>query len=53
MDRKEALELFQKMQVGMVHPDSAPFVALFNAFSHAGLVDEALKYFHVMKEECK
>jgi pentatricopeptide repeat protein len=49
---KEALNLFEQMKQ-MIHPNSITFVALLNAFSHAGLVDEVLKYFHAMKEEYK
>jgi pentatricopeptide repeat protein len=37
---KDALELFKRMDV---HPDSATFVALLAACSHAGLVDEGMK----------
>jgi pentatricopeptide repeat protein len=50
---KDALELFEQMKQAMIYPDSLTFVALLNAFSHAGLVEEALKYFHSMKEEYK
>lgn len=44
---KDALELFQRMDV---HPDSATFVALLSACSHAGLVEEGVKIFNSMTE---
>ncbi|XP_004511470.1 pentatricopeptide repeat-containing protein At1g71420 [Cicer arietinum] len=44
---KDALELFSRMDV---HPDSATFVALLTACSHAGLVEEGLKIFNSMTE---
>ncbi|KAK2660382.1 hypothetical protein Ddye_006915 [Dipteronia dyeriana] len=44
---KEALQLFSKMNV---QPDSATFVALLSACSHAGLVEEGSKIFHSMSE---
>ncbi|KAK3229750.1 hypothetical protein Dsin_001631 [Dipteronia sinensis] len=45
---KEALQLFLKMNV---QPDSATFVALLSACSHAGLVEEGSKIFHSMSED--
>ena len=48
---KEALELFQQMQQEGVKPNSVTFVALLNACSHAGLVDEALHYFNAMNDQ--
>ncbi|KAJ0020782.1 hypothetical protein Pint_31597 [Pistacia integerrima] len=42
---KEALQLFSTMNV---KPDSATFVALLSACSHAGLVEEGNKIFHSM-----
>ncbi|TXG53481.1 hypothetical protein EZV62_022650 [Acer yangbiense] len=45
---KEALQLFSKMNV---EPDSATFVALLSACSHAGLVEEGSKIFHSMSED--
>ncbi|KAJ4713854.1 Pentatricopeptide repeat-containing protein [Melia azedarach] len=43
----EALQLFSIMNV---QPDSATFVALLSACSHAGLVEEGNKIFHSMHE---
>ena len=48
---KEAIELFQQMQQSGIQPDSITFIALLNACSHAGLVDEALHYFNTMKDQ--
>ncbi|KAK7257225.1 hypothetical protein RIF29_31038 [Crotalaria pallida] len=45
---KDALELFQKMNV---RPDSATFVALLSACSHAGLVEKGLKFFNSMSDD--
>lgn len=42
---REALQLFQQMSVS---PDSATFVALLSACSHAGLVEEGVKIFNSM-----
>ncbi|KDO45471.1 hypothetical protein CISIN_1g043490mg, partial [Citrus sinensis] len=44
---KEALQLFSNMNV---QPDSATFVSLLSACSHAGLVQEGNKVFHSMLE---
>lgn len=44
---KEALQLFSNMNV---QPDSATFVSLLSACSHAGLVQEGNKIFHSMLE---
>ncbi|KAL7119935.1 hypothetical protein ACP275_02G092200 [Erythranthe tilingii] len=45
---KEAVELFDKMVQSGVKPDRVVFVAVLNACSHTGLVDEGLKYFESM-----
>ncbi|KAL0292226.1 UNVERIFIED_CONTAM: putative pentatricopeptide repeat-containing protein [Sesamum calycinum] len=45
---KEAVELFDKMVESGVRPDRIVFVAVLNACSHAGLVDEGLRYFKMM-----
>lgn len=47
---KEAVELFNKMVRSGVRPDRIVFVAVLNACSHAGLVDEGLEYFKSMVE---
>lgn len=41
----EAIYLFDEMQALGFRPDSVTYIALLSACSHAGLVDEGLKYF--------
>jgi len=50
-DGKKSIELFEKMETEGIQPDSITFVALLNACSHSGLVDEALNYFRSMKDK--
>uniref|UniRef100_J3MUB8 Pentatricopeptide repeat-containing protein n=1 Tax=Oryza brachyantha TaxID=4533 RepID=J3MUB8_ORYBR len=45
---KDAVQLFNQMQYGGVVPDHVAFVAVLTACSHAGMVDEARKYFDSM-----
>lgn len=45
---KNAVELFDQMIQSGVSPDRLVFVAVLNACSHAGLVDEGLRYFKSM-----
>ncbi|GAB2277347.1 hypothetical protein Dimus_012051 [Dionaea muscipula] len=45
---KEAIELFEQMLSTGVKPDRVVFTGVLNACSHAGLVDEGLKYFELM-----
>lgn len=45
---KEAVELFDEMVQSGVGPDRIVFVAVLNACSHTGLVDEGLRYFKLM-----
>ncbi|GAB2218654.1 hypothetical protein Droror1_Dr00001880 [Drosera rotundifolia] len=45
---KEAIELFEQMISTGINPDEVVFMAVLNACSHAGLVDEGLKYFESM-----
>ncbi|KAL3620678.1 hypothetical protein CASFOL_035590 [Castilleja foliolosa] len=44
----EAVNLFDRMVEAGVRPDRIVFVAVLNACSHTGLVDEGLKYFETM-----
>ncbi|KAD3337720.1 hypothetical protein E3N88_33240 [Mikania micrantha] len=44
----EAASLFEKMIVSGVAPDDVTFMGLLSACSHAGLVNEGLKYFDLM-----
>uniref|UniRef100_A0A0E0LWS1 Uncharacterized protein n=1 Tax=Oryza punctata TaxID=4537 RepID=A0A0E0LWS1_ORYPU len=45
---KDAVQLFNQMQHGGVVPDHVAFVGVLTACSHAGMVDEARKYFYSM-----
>lgn len=45
---KEAVELFDEMVRSGIRPDQIVFMAVLSACSHAGLVDEGLKYFKSM-----
>ncbi|CAN0919267.1 Pentatricopeptide repeat-containing protein At5g66500, mitochondrial, partial [Linum grandiflorum] len=49
----EALELFNKMEeeANMVSPNAVTFLAILSACGHAGLVNEGLQIFKVMKEK--
>ncbi|GFP80368.1 putative pentatricopeptide repeat-containing protein at1g56570 [Phtheirospermum japonicum] len=44
----EAVDLFDRMVRAGVRPDRIVFVAVLNACSHSGLVDEGLRYFESM-----
>ncbi|KAG6470671.1 hypothetical protein ZIOFF_071748 [Zingiber officinale] len=48
---RETLELFHLMQRSGVRPDAVTFVAVLNACSHAGLVEDGLSYFRSMQRE--
>lgn len=48
---KEALQLFEDMRLAGVRPNMITFVGVLAACSHAGMVDEALAYFAMMKNE--
>ncbi|GMG99791.1 hypothetical protein Nepgr_001631 [Nepenthes gracilis] len=47
---KEAVELFDEMVKSHIRPDRIVFMAVLSACSHAGLVDEGLKYFELVGE---
>jgi pentatricopeptide repeat protein len=47
---KEALQLYDEMRQLGVLPDSVTFIALLNACSHSGMVDQALQIFASMKD---
>ncbi|KAF8014368.1 hypothetical protein BT93_H0262 [Corymbia citriodora subsp. variegata] len=49
----DAISLFEKMQMEGVKPTYVSFIAVLTACSHAGLVDEAWKYFNCMTQEFK
>ncbi|KAF7817986.1 putative pentatricopeptide repeat-containing protein [Senna tora] len=46
---KKAVELFNEMVRSGIKPDKVVFMAVLSACSHAGLVDEGLRYFRLMK----
>lgn len=49
---KEALALFEQMQLEGVRLDHITFVAVLSACSHAGLVDEGRQYLTIMTQQC-
>nr|AKH05182.1 chlororespiratory reduction 4 [Goodyera fumata] len=50
---KQALELFHAMERLLLKPDDITFIGVLNGCSHAGLVDQGLKCFEIMKKDCK
>ncbi|XP_077234067.1 putative pentatricopeptide repeat-containing protein At5g52630 [Tasmannia lanceolata] len=48
---QEALQLFEDMRLAGVRPNQITFVGVLSACSHAGMVNEALSYFEMMKNE--
>lgn len=48
---KEAVELFDEMVKLGVRPDKIVFMAVLSACSHAGLMDEGLRYFESMMSD--
>ncbi|CAL5372155.1 unnamed protein product [Camellia sinensis] len=46
---EEAIELFEKMQRLGLKPDGFTFIGILTACTHAGLVEEGLKYFNLMQ----
>ncbi|XP_031482835.1 pentatricopeptide repeat-containing protein At4g21065-like [Nymphaea colorata] len=50
---QDALDTFSQMKHEGAEPDAVTFVAILGACSHAGLVNEGLKYFACMKKEHK
>ncbi|KAF8704126.1 hypothetical protein HU200_031617 [Digitaria exilis] len=47
---RDALVLFEKMELGNVKPNHITFLAVLTACSHAGLVDKGWKYFNSMSD---
>jgi pentatricopeptide repeat protein len=45
---KEALQLFEQMQLSGTKPDAITFVGVLSACCHAGLVDDGWQYFDSM-----
>lgn len=50
---KEAIDLFEKMHMVGLRPDSVTFIGVLMACSHAGLVDLGFHYFNSMSEKYK
>ncbi|CAA2985375.1 pentatricopeptide repeat-containing At5g52630 [Olea europaea subsp. europaea] len=50
---QQALQLFEDMRLVGVRPNKITFVGVLSACSQAGMVDEALAYFELMKNEYK
>jgi pentatricopeptide repeat protein len=48
---REALVLFERMELGNVKPNHITFLAVLTACSHAGLVDKGQKYFNSMSDK--
>lgn len=48
---EEALWVFQDMRKAGLVPDGVTFVVLIYACSHAGMVDEGVKYFNTMEKD--
>ncbi|KAJ4843683.1 hypothetical protein Tsubulata_016595 [Turnera subulata] len=48
---KQAVELFDEMVISGIIPDQIVFMAVLSACSHAGLVDQGLKYFNCMTDD--
>jgi len=47
----EALKMFEELQRTGVKPNEVTFIGILSACSHAGLVDEGLRYFNSMYED--
>ncbi|KAF9611886.1 hypothetical protein IFM89_036669 [Coptis chinensis] len=47
----QALQLFEDMRLAGERPNKITFVGVFSACSHAGMVDQAMRYFKMMKKE--
>ncbi|CAN6381251.1 unnamed protein product [Urochloa humidicola] len=50
---QEAIQLFEDMRFAGVKPNEITFVSVLSACSYAGFVEEAERYFNMMKEEYK
>ncbi|CAN6371893.1 unnamed protein product [Urochloa humidicola] len=50
---QEAIQLFEDMRFAGVKPNEITFVSVLSACSYAGSVEEAERYFNMMKEEYK
>jgi pentatricopeptide repeat protein len=48
---ENALKVFYQMQLENMKPDHITFVGVLSACTHAGLLDEGLQYFDIMKRD--
>ncbi|KAH0781479.1 hypothetical protein KY290_001077 [Solanum tuberosum] len=48
---REAINMFSRMEMVGIRPNSVTFIALLSACSHAGLVEEGRLYFKTMEEK--
>jgi len=46
---KDAISCFNRMTEDVVSPDSVTFIVLMSGCAHAGLIDECIKYYDLMK----
>eukprot|EP01018_Ginkgo_biloba_P039899 Gb_02544 [translate_table: standard] len=47
----QAIQIFKEMQQEGMEPNIVTFIGVLSACSHAGLVDEGLRYFHSMVQD--
>jgi pentatricopeptide repeat protein len=47
---KQAVELFERMQLSGMKPDDVTFIGILSACCHAGLVEDGLRYFDSMSQ---
>jgi len=50
---QQALQLFEEMRLAGDKPNKVTFIGILSACSHAGMVEEALRYFEMMKRTYK
>ncbi|TXG47647.1 hypothetical protein EZV62_026941 [Acer yangbiense] len=49
----EAIATFNDMRHEGIEPDEVSFISVLSACTHSGLVDEGLRFFNIMRYECK
>ncbi|OVA02030.1 Pentatricopeptide repeat [Macleaya cordata] len=50
---REAIAIFNEMRKEGIKPDGISFIAILYACSHSGLLDEGLRFFNIMRNDCK
>lgn len=50
---REAVESFESMEMAGLRPNRVTFLSVLNACSHGGLVEEGLKFFNKMVNDCQ